>query len=199
MFTGIVECTGKVLAIDDKGGSTDFEIAADFVNELKIDQSISHNGVCLTVTELFEASYRVTAIPETLKKTNLGALKTSDRVNLERSMKADGRFDGHIVQGHVDQVAECIAIRQEGDSHLFTFRYDDTQGNYTVEKGSVCMNGISLTVIDSKDGEFSVAVIPYTFEFTNMNLLRTGDIVNVEFDVIGKYLRNLFLKYQTRR
>ena len=199
MFTGIVECTGKVLAINDKGSSTDFEIAVDFVNELKVDQSISHNGVCLTVTELMKRSYRVTAIPETLRKTNLGRLKAGDTVNLERSMKADGRFDGHIVQGHIDQTAECISIRQEGDSYLFTFRYDDTKGNYTVEKGSVCMNGISLTVIDSKDGEFSVAVIPYTFEFTNVKFLRTGDIVNVEFDVIGKYLRNLFLKYQTKQ
>lgn len=199
MFTGIVERTGRVLAINNKGGSTDFEIAADFINELKVDQSISHNGVCLTVTELLEASYKVTAIPETLKKTNLGQLQVGDTVNLERSMKADGRFDGHIVQGHIDQIAECVSIRHEGDSRLFTFRYDDTLGNYTVEKGSVCMNGISLTVIDSKDGEFSVAVIPYTFEFTNVKFLRIGDIVNVEFDVIGKYLRNLFLKYQTRQ
>lgn len=198
MFTGIVECTGKVLAIEDKGGSTDFEIAADFIKELKVDQSISHNGVCLTVTSLLEKSYRITAIPETLKKTNLGGLKVGDMVNLERSMKADGRFDGHIVQGHVDQTAECIAHKRDGDSHVFTFRYDSGLGNYTVEKGSVCMNGISLTVIDSKEGEFSVAIIPYTFQYTNVNFLRLGDIVNVEFDVIGKYLRNLFLKYQSK-
>lgn len=199
MFTGIVEGTGKLISIVDKGTSVDLEIQADFIKEIKVDQSISHNGVCLTVTQLKEESYFVTAIPETLKKTNLGTLKSGDKINLERCMKAGGRYDGHIVQGHVDQTGVCIDRRKEGDSHIFTIQYDEKYGNFTVEKGSVCLNGISLTVFDSQNDRFSVAVIPYTFEYTNMNFLRIDDIVNIEFDILGKYLHKLFLKYQSNR
>lgn len=199
MFTGIVESTGKLISMVDNETSVDLEVQAEFINDIKVDQSISHNGVCLTVTKVKEKSYFVTAIPETLKKTNLGTLKKGEIINLERCMKADGRYDGHIVQGHVDQTGVCIDRRKEGDSHVFTIKYDEKYGNFTVEKGSVCLNGISLTVLDSQNDRFSVAVIPYTFEHTNMNFLRIDDIVNIEFDILGKYLHKLFLKYQSNR
>lgn len=199
MFTGIIECTGKLINKFDHTTSVEFEVEADFIDEIKVDQSISHNGVCLTVTRIEGKSYFVTAIPETLKKTNLGNVIPGDFFNLERSMKANGRFDGHMVQGHVDQTGICTNIRKEGDSTIFTFSYDPRKGNFTVEKGSICMNGISLTVFDSKDGEFSVAVIPYTFENTNIQFICINDMVNIEFDIIGKYLQNIFLKYKSNQ
>lgn len=197
MFTGIVETTGTVSEILAKEGSTDLIIKSELAPELKIDQSVSHNGVCLTVTDVhvIDKKYTVTAIPETLKKTNLGDLKNGDTVNLERSMPASGRFDGHIVQGHVDETGICRTITREGDSVIFQFEYDKNSQNFTVEKGSVCVNGISLTVINSGDGKFSVAVIPYTFNHTNIGAVKVGDRVNLEFDIVGKYLHNLFLKY----
>ena len=199
MFTGIIECTGKLINKFDYTTSVEFEVEADFIGEIKVDQSISHNGVCLTVTRIVGNSYFVTAIPETLKKSNLGRIVSGDLINLERSMKANGRFDGHMVQGHVDQTGICSGIRSEGDSTIFTFTYDAGNGNFTVEKGSVCLNGISLTVFDSKEGEFSVAVIPYTFENTNIQFIRVNDMVNIEFDIIGKYLQNIFLKYKSNQ
>jgi riboflavin synthase len=197
MFTGIIECVGRVVNKFDHTTSVEFEVEADFVDEIKVDQSISHNGVCLTVTRIEGKSYFVTAIPETLKKTNLGSISSGDFFNLERSMKANGRFDGHMVQGHVDQTAVCSAIKKEGDSVIFTFTYDPDFGNFTVEKGSICLNGISLTVFNSRVGEFSVAIIPYTFENTNIKFIRINDKVNIEFDIVGKYLQNIFLKYKS--
>lgn len=197
MFTGIVEGTGKLVNKLEKEGSVEFEITCDFTKELKIDQSVSHNGVCLTVTDISGENYFVTAIPETLKKTNLGLLKPGDALNLERSMPVSGRFDGHIVQGHVDQTAVCKSIKKEGESQVFTFEYDTSTGNFTVEKGSVCVNGVSLTVVNSNNGMFSVAIIPYTFEHTNLKSVQIHNVVNIEFDIIGKYLHNLFLKYRS--
>jgi riboflavin synthase len=196
MFTGIIESTGTVSEIVSKEGSTDLIIESGLAKELKVDQSVSHNGVCLTVTEVNENKYSVTAIPETLKKTNLGDLRVGNSVNLERSMPANGRFDGHIVQGHVDMTGVCIEVRKDGDSVIYSFEYDKNSQNFTVEKGSVCVNGISLTVIGSEENRFSVAVIPYTFNHTNIQYVKVGDRVNLEFDIIGKYLQNLFLKYR---
>jgi riboflavin synthase len=195
MFTGIIETTAQVIEIQVSGTNKTFTFESNITNELKIDQSVSHNGVCLTVVGFVgETAYRVTAIDETLKKTNLGNLKIGDKVNLERCMPANGRFDGHIVQGHVDQVAICKAIEDQNGSWLITFDYDDTVGNITVEKGSICVNGVSLTVVNSKNDGFSVAIIPYTWEFTNFHQLAVGDTVNLEFDVIGKYIQKILSK-----
>jgi riboflavin synthase len=190
MFTGIVEATGKVLAKKVDGGNVHFSISAPFISELKVDQSISHNGVCLTVTEIFEDHFTVTAIAETLRKSNLGALEKDGAVNLERCMKIGDRLDGHIVQGHVDTTADCIDVKEDNGSFLFRFRYDPGTG-ITVSKGSVCVNGVSLTVVDPQPGEFSVAIIPYTFHHTNFNSLKIGDKVNIEFDIVGKYVAAL--------
>ena len=191
MFTGIVEATGIVKNISVEGSNKILCIEAPFAGELNIDQSISHNGACLTVTKLFSDSYLVTCVDETLKRTNLGLLKEGDEVNLERSVQAGTRMDGHYVLGHVDQTATVLSVLDAGGSWLFGFQYDPAVGNITVEKGSVCVNGVSLTVIDSRKGYFSVAVIPYTYEHTNFKDLMPGNVVNVEFDILGKYVQRV--------
>lgn len=189
MFTGIIEAQANLQSIYDEGSNRHLIFRCPFTNELKVDQSVSHNGVCLTVTKIIGESYDVVAVEETLKRTNLGHLKPNDKVNLERSMLANGRFDGHIVQGHVDQTAICSKIEEKDGSWIFIFEYDAVTGNITVEKGSITVNGVSLTVVDSSVGSFSVAVIPYTFDHTNFNTLKVGDTVNLEFDVLGKYIK----------
>lgn len=195
MFTGIIESTGIVKQIEKDRNNLNFWLECDFTNELKIDQSIAHNGVCLTVVEIKDKLYKVTAIDETLKKTNLGQLSIGKKVNLERCMQINARLDGHIVQGHVDQTAILKSIENQEGSYLLTFEYDENStGNVTVEKGSICVDGISLTVVNSKIGEFSVAIIPYTWEFTNLHQLKVGDFVNLEFDIIGKYVQRLMNK-----
>lgn len=190
MFTGIVEATGKIAGKKTDGGNIHFSISAPFISELKVDQSIAHNGVCLTVTAIKDSLYTVTAIAETLRRSNLGDLNEGDLVNLERCMKIGDRLDGHIVQGHVDTTAECISIKEENGSWIFCFHYDKKSG-LTVSKGSVCINGVSLTVVDPSPGEFSVAIIPFTFEHTNFSSLKTGHKVNIEFDIVGKYVAAL--------
>ncbi|MFY0626011.1 MAG: riboflavin synthase [Reichenbachiella sp.] len=194
MFTGIIEDLGIVENIEHDGTNIHFTIQSKISHELKVDQSVAHNGVCLTVTQVNENSHQVTAVEETLTKSNLGELKIDDLLNLERCMQMNGRLDGHIVQGHVDQTAKCIAKRTLDGSWLFTFQYDNRLGNVTVEKGSICINGISLTCFDSKDDQFSVTIIPFTMEHTNFNQLETEDIVNLEFDIIGKYVSKLLNK-----
>jgi riboflavin synthase len=187
MFTGIVETTGRIAFIKKDGGNLHFGITAPFLSELKIDQSVSHNGVCLTVAALEKDHYLVTAIAETLRKTNLGDLKADDLVNLERCVKAGDRLDGHIVQGHVDTTGICTGVKNEDGSRIFSFSYEPSAG-ITVAKGSICVNGVSLTVVDSNPGKFSVAVIPYTFDHTNFRALGVNHSVNLEFDIIGKYI-----------
>jgi riboflavin synthase len=194
MFTGIVEAAAVVSKIEQKGTNVVFGFSTPLANELKIDQSVSHNGVCLTVVDVSEASYAVEAIDETLKRSNLGSLKIGDKVNLERCMQSSGRFDGHIVQGHVDQTGVVKSIKDMNGSWLFEFQYDPAGGNITVEKGSICVNGVSLTCFNSKDDGFTVAIIPYTFEHTNFHQLKEGDRVNLEFDIIGKYVQKLLSK-----
>ena len=192
MFTGIVENIARIEKLEKENSNLHLWLFSDFSQELKIDQSISHNGVCLTVVEISDGLYKVTAIDETLKKTNLGQLSVGDKVNVERCMRWNDRLDGHIVQGHVDQTATVKSIENENGSYLLTFQYDEAStGNVTVGKGSICVNGISLTVVDSQIGEFSVAIIPYTWEHTNLHELKPGDWVNVEFDIIGKYIQRL--------
>ena len=191
MFTGIIESLGEVINIEKEGTNTHFTIKSNFTEELKIDQSVAHNGVCLTVVGINNNEYTVTAIQETLQKTNLNTLKIHDDVNLERGMKLGDRLDGHIVQGHVDQTGKCIEIKEENGSWIFTFEYDNSIGNVTIEKGSVTVNGTSLTVVNSKDKQFSVAIIPYTYENTVFNKFVKGTEVNLEFDVIGKYVARL--------
>lgn len=191
MFTGIIENLGEIIAIEKDQQNIHFSIKSTISKELKIDQSVAHNGVCLTVVKCDEHSHTVTAIDETLNKTNLGSWTISSKINLERCMQMNGRLDGHIVQGHVDTTAECIAITDEGGSWRFRFKHPTAAGFLTVEKGSVCINGISLTVVDSEHSEFSVAIIPYTYEHTNMHTLKVGDKVNIEFDIIGKYLAKM--------
>ena len=191
MFTGIIEELGEVVHIRQQEDNIHITLRAAFTPELKIDQSVAHNGVCLTVVEIAKDTYTVTAIKETLSKTNLSQLKESSLVNLERCMKLNERLDGHIVQGHVDQTALCKSISEENGSWKFSFEYDHSQGNITVSKGSVCVNGVSLTVVDSTIGAFSVAVIPYTYSHTNFHSLKPGDTVNIEFDIIGKYIARL--------
>jgi riboflavin synthase len=189
MFTGIIESIGTIKGIEFKDTNCIFTISCPFVSELKIDQSIAHNGVCLTVTAIDENNYSVIAIDETLKRTSLADLQPGDKINLERCMPATGRFDGHIVQGHVDQTAICKSISDENGSWIFTFDYDENNGNITVEKGSVCVDGVSLTVTSSSKGSFKVAVIPYTFQHTNFHFLKINDKVNIEFDILGKYIK----------
>ncbi|MBN2486422.1 MAG: riboflavin synthase [Bacteroidales bacterium] len=192
MFTGIVEEAAKVVSLEKDKENLHITLECSFVNELKIDQSISHNGVCLTVVKKTDKSYTVTAIQETLLKSNLGKLKPGDKVNLERSAKIDGRLDGHIVQGHVDQTAECTEVKEADGSWYYTFNYEPAQNDYlTVEKGSVTVNGVSLTVVNSKDKSFQVAIIPYTYEFTNFHQIKPGTMVNLEFDIIGKYIAKI--------
>ena len=187
MFTGIIEDIGYVLNVEKQKANLNFCIKSKITDELKVDQSVSHNGVCLTVVKIDKDKYYVTAIKETLKKTNLSFLKENDLVNLERCLKLGDRLDGHLVQGHVDQTATCTNIIDDNGSKVYTFQYDD-KGNLTVEKGSICVNGVSLTVIDSMKNSFSVAIIPYTMENTNFHKISLGTIVNLEFDILGKYI-----------
>jgi riboflavin synthase len=192
MFSGIVEEAARVVALEKEQENLHITLTCSFVNELKIDQSVSHNGVCLTVVKKTADTYTVTAIQETLLKSNLGLLKVGSGVNLERSMKMDGRLDGHIVQGHVDQTAVCTAVTEAAGSWYYTFAYEPARDDYmTVEKGSVCVNGVSLTVVNSKDRSFQVAIIPYTYEHTNFHEFQVGTTVNLEFDIIGKYIAKI--------
>ena len=195
MFTGIIEDKGLVAKIEKDNTNLHLWLKSNFTEELKIDQSVAHNGVCLTVVDFENDLYKVTAIQETLEKTNLGHLQVNDLVNLERCLQFNGRIDGHIVQGHVDQVGEVKNIENKDGSFIITINYDEDQyNNVTVEKGSICLNGISLTVVNSSKGEFSVAIIPYTWEFTNLHTLNIGDSVNLEFDILGKYIKRLMNK-----
>lgn len=191
MFTGIIETVGKVISIEKEDTNLNFRIQSSISDELKIDQSVSHDGVCLTVVYTSPGEHTVTAIAETLQKSNIGKLKVNDEINLERCTKVGSRLDGHIVQGHVDQTAICSSIQNENGSWIFTFKYDASIGNITVEKGSITVNGTSLTVFNSQDDQFSVAIIPYTFENTNFKNIKVGDTVNLEFDIIGKYVAKL--------
>ncbi|WP_109098713.1 riboflavin synthase [Aquimarina sp. AU58] len=191
MFTGIIEELGIVTSLQTNKENLDITVRANFTSELKIDQSIAHNGVCLTVVSINEDMYTVTAIKETLDKTNLNTLAVDAVVNLERGMKLGDRLDGHIVQGHVDQTAICTAITEADGSWYFTFDYNPSLNNITIEKGSITVNGVSLTVVNSKKNEFSVAIIPYTYEHTNFNTFKEGSVVNLEFDVIGKYVKRI--------
>ncbi len=194
MFTGIIEATGKIVSLKKEGSNIHFTIECAFTSELKIDQSVAHDGVCLTIVAIEGNHYTVTAIDETLKRTNLNEWKQGSIINLERCMNADGRFDGHIVQGHVDQTAVCESVSDENGSWKFFFAYNDGTENITVEKGSITVNGVSLTVVNSYDGKFSVAIIPYTFEHTNFKNIKAGSIVNLEFDIVGKYVQRLLKK-----
>jgi len=195
MFTGIIEELGKVELIKLENQNKHFIIKAYMTSQLKIDQSVSHNGICLTVIDINKNknTYTVTAINETLQKTNLNTLQIGDKVNLERSMKLGSRIDGHIVQGHVDQTAKCVNVSEEKGSHLFTFEFEQ-KNNITVEKGSICVNGVSLTVVNSVSNKFSVAIIPYTFHHTNFHEIKKGSIVNLEFDIFGKYIAKMLTK-----
>lgn len=191
MFTGIVEAMGSLVKTETKGTNVEFWFTSPFTNELKVDQSLAHNGVCLTVVEIVGEQYRVTAIDETLQKTNLGDLKIGQKVNLERCMAANARFDGHIVQGHVDLTGVCTEITDQNGSWEYRFGYPKSSGHVTVEKGSICVNGTSLTVVDSQDDSFTVCIIPYTYEHTVFHQLSVGDRVNLEFDILGKYIKKL--------
>jgi riboflavin synthase len=193
MFTGIIETLATIDNIEHKQSNIVFTFSSSISNELKIDQSVAHNGVCLTVTNVSGNQHQVVAIQETLNKTNMNAWQKGSLVNLERCLLANGRFDGHIVQGHVDCTAKCINIQDENGSWIFTFNYENE--HLTVEKGSICVNGTSLTVVNSLDNVFSVAIIPYTFENTVFKTLKINDIVNLEFDIIGKYIARLLLKH----
>lgn len=191
MFSGIVEETGKVISIDKNQENIDITISCSFVNELKIDQSVAHNGVCLTVVRKTDSTYTVTAIQETLIKSNLGDLVEGSEVNLERSMTMDKLLDGHMVQGHVDQTATCTNVKEADGSWYYTFEYDASKGNITVEKGSISVDGVSLTVVNSQDDSFQVAIIPYTYEHTVFHTYKKGSRVNLEFDIIGKYITKI--------
>lgn len=196
MFSGIVEEAAKVIALEKDQDNLHITMTCSFTNELTIDQSVAHNGVCLTVVKKDENTYTVTAIKETLERSNLGLLKIGDKVNLERSMKLDGRLDGHIVQGHVDQTAKCIRVEEMEGSWMFTFEYEfdkemAKRGYLTVDKGSVTVNGVSLTVCNPTDNTFQVAIIPYTYQYTNFHQIKEGSVVNLEFDIIGKYISRI--------
>ena len=193
MFTGIIENIALVKEIKKDGDNLIFTFESDLASQLKIDQSISHNGICLTVVDIIDNTYSVVAIKETVLKSSIKNWKVGDKVNLERAMKIGNRLDGHIVQGHVDQIAECVDIKSQKGSWIFTFKHNRLKGNITVEKGSISVNGVSLTVINSCKEFFSVAIIPYTFEHTNFKYLQIGDIVNLEFDIIGKYIAKMSL------
>lgn len=196
MFTGIIETIGKIKRLQPENNNLHIEVESDLAQQVKIDQSISHNGICLTVVAVTENTYTVTAIKETLLKTNLGNLTIGSLVNLERAMKLGDRLDGHLVQGHVDQTGQCINVKEEAGSWYYTFKYDTDKENITIEKGSITVNGVSLTVVDSKDDEFSVAIIPYTYENTNFYTFTKGTMVNLEFDVVGKYLKKMMDRYR---
>lgn len=191
MFTGIIEDLGVVKHLQTEKENLHITVVSKITSELKIDQSVAHNGVCLTVVSIEEDSYVVTAIKETLEKTNIGYLQVDNALNLERAMKLGDRLDGHIVQGHVDQTGVCTKASEENGSWFYSFSYDESYSNVTIEKGSITINGVSLTVVNSKKNEFSVAIIPYTYEHTTFKNLKKGDIVNLEFDVIGKYVKRL--------
>ncbi|MCW9036492.1 riboflavin synthase [Altibacter sp.] len=195
MFTGIIEAIGEISNLSPKDGNLDIQVKSELSSHLKIDQSVSHNGVCLTVVDLSPETYTVTAVQETLDKSNIGRLTFGSQVNLERAMRLGDRLDGHIVQGHVDQTAVCSEIKEVNGSWYFGFEYDASLGNLTIEKGSITVNGVSLTVVDAKKNSFGVAIIPYTYHHTNFNLLKKGDLVNLEFDVIGKYVKRLMSGY----
>lgn len=195
MFSGIVEEAAKVVNLEKEKENLHITLTCSFASDLKIDQSVSHNGVCLTVVKQQGDTYTVTAIKETLEKSNLGLLKIGDKVNLERSMKLETLLDGHMVQGHVDQTAKCTNVEEADGSWYFTFEYDQTLGNITVEKGSVSVNGVSLTVVNSRDNTFQVAIIPYTYDITNFHDIKPGTVVNLEFDVVGKYIAKLLKQY----
>lgn len=188
MFTGIIECLGTVKDIKKEGTNVHLNIASPISNELKIDQSVAHNGVCLTVVEQTNDQHIVTAIKETMERSNLSGLKTGDVINLERAMLGTSRFDGHFVQGHVDSTAKCLDVKDESGSWLFTFSYEDSEAAMYVDKGSICINGVSLTVIKPENNKFSVAIIPYTYEHTSFKQIKVGTVVNIEFDIIGKYI-----------
>ena len=199
MFTGIIEKTARVVAIEKENTNYHFTLEVDFANELKIDQSMAHDGCCLTVVKLDydKNQYVVTAMKETMDKTNLCTWEEGTEVNVERSMKMDGRFDGHIVQGHVDQTARCVKVVDENGSWRYFFDYDTTKNSFTVPKGSITVNGVSLTVVDSENGLFSVSIIPFTQQVTNFHNFKIGTIVNIEFDVFGKYVQKLLEQYMT--
>lgn len=194
MFSGIIEELGEIIAIQKEKNNLHITVKATFTKELKVDQSIAHNGVCLTVVDIKNDNYTVTAIDETLQKTNLVLLTIGDKLNLERCLKVGDRLDGHVVQGHVDQTAVCKKVEETNGSWTFNFEYDASKNNVTVEKGSVCVNGVSLTVVNSKDNSFSVCIIPYTFEHSNFKTIKPGSIVNIEFDILGKYIGKLMQK-----
>ncbi|PRY87185.1 riboflavin synthase [Mongoliibacter ruber] len=196
MFTGIIETLGTVESIEKDGTNVHFDISSSLTNDLKIDQSVAHNGVCLTVVAVDDDVYRVTAIDETLQKTNLKNWDVGKKINIERCMPASGRFDGHIVQGHVDQTGRVESISNQDGSWLFDFSFDPSKGNVTVEKGSITINGTSLTCFNSKNGKFTVAIIPYTYENTNFHELQVGDEVNLEFDIVGKYIQRIIRGYE---
>ena len=191
MFTGIIETLGHVVSRNAEGTNTHFKIESPISSELKVDQSVSHNGVCLTVVRVENSFHWVVAVQETLQKSNLGDLQENNKVNIERCMLNNGRFDGHIVQGHVDQIGTVKSIEEVGGSWLYNFEYDPSLGNVTVEKGSIAINGVSLTCFNSSENGFTVAIIPYTYEHTNFHTLKAGDTVNLEFDIIGKYVKRL--------
>ena len=192
MFTGIIEQIAEVVKVESEGSNVHITLKSTITAELKIDQSVAHNGVCLTVVAINGDEYVVTAIKETLEKSNIGLLEVGSKVNMERCLKVGGRLDGHMVQGHVDQTAKCVEVKEEKGSFVYTFKHKQTQG-MTVEKGSVCVNGVSLTVINSKDTSFSVAIIPYTQEHTNFHEFKEGTVVNIEYDILGKYISKMFL------
>lgn len=194
MFTGIVETVATITQITSSGTNKTLTLESEITGELKVDQSVCHNGVCLTVEAIVENTYKVTAIEETLLRSNIGNLKEGDKVNLERCLPINGRLDGHMVQGHVDQKGTIISIENKDGSWEITVKYDPSQNNITVEKGSICMNGVSLTVVDSQSDGYSVAIIPYTWEHTNFKYLKVGDEVNLEFDILGKYIQKLYAK-----
>ena len=196
MFTGIIEDLGVITHLEKEQDNLHLTLQSRITSELKIDQSLAHNGVCLTVVSLDNDSYTVTAIQETLNKTTLSTLSVGDTVNLERAMKLGDRLDGHIVQGHVDQTAVCTDIVNQDGSWLYTFEYDASKNNMTIEKGSITVNGVSLTVVNSKKNSFSVAIIPYTYEHTNFHTFKKGSVVNLEFDVLGKYIQKLYEQRQ---
>lgn len=195
MFSGIVEEAASVVKLEKEQGNLHITLMCSFTHDLRIDQSVSHNGVCLTVVNKKGKTYTVTAIKETLEKTNLGSLKIGDKVNLERSLKIDSLLDGHLVQGHVDQTAICSKVTEADGSWYYTFDYDPSKGNITVEKGSISINGVSLTIVNSKENSFQVAIIPYTYQVTNFHQILEGTVVNLEFDVIGKYISKLVKQY----
>ena len=193
MFTGIIEQIAEVVKVESEGSNVHISLKSTITSKLKIDQSVAHNGVCLTVVEINGDEYVVTAIKETLDKSNIGLLVVGSKVNIERCLKIGDRLDGHMVQGHVDQTAKCVDVKKENGSYVYTFKHKESD-NMTVEKGSVCVNGISLTVVNSKDTSFSVAIIPYTHEHTNFHEFKEGTVVNIEYDILGKYIAKQFMR-----